>query len=99
MTVHDRINHIDSPRDEVANRPVDERGSLDRRGVILPAPDLLIAASALQTDATVLTHDAHFHSPECGHHARWHDGHCVYYYGDQWEYYDPYTGRWYSYRE
>jgi len=34
--------------------------SLDRRGVVLPAPDLLIAACALQADATVLTADAHF---------------------------------------
>lgn len=36
--------------------------SLDRQGVILPAQDLLIAAHALQADATVLTHDAHFSS-------------------------------------
>ncbi|HSY53428.1 MAG TPA: PIN domain-containing protein [Opitutaceae bacterium] len=35
--------------------------SLDRRGIVLPAPDLLIAACALQVDATVLTADAHFH--------------------------------------
>lgn len=34
--------------------------SLDRQGIVLPAPDLLIAAHALQVDATVLTHDAHF---------------------------------------
>ncbi|HXC02466.1 MAG TPA: PIN domain-containing protein [Opitutaceae bacterium] len=34
--------------------------SLDRKGVVLPAPDLLIAACALQADATVLTADAHF---------------------------------------
>jgi len=36
--------------------------SLDRQGVVLPAPDLLIAAHALQADATLLTHDAHFSS-------------------------------------
>ncbi len=36
--------------------------SLDRQGVILPAQDILIAAHALQADATVLTHDAHFSS-------------------------------------
>lgn len=36
--------------------------SLDRQGVILPAQDILIAAHALQTDATVLTRDAHFSS-------------------------------------
>jgi hypothetical protein len=34
--------------------------SLDRRGIVLPAPDLLIAACALQADATVLTADGHF---------------------------------------
>ncbi len=34
--------------------------SLDRRGVVLPAPDLIIAACALQTKAAVLTADAHF---------------------------------------
>jgi predicted nucleic acid-binding protein len=34
--------------------------SLDRRGIVLPSPDLVIAASALQADATVLTADAHF---------------------------------------
>jgi predicted nucleic acid-binding protein len=34
--------------------------SLDRQGIILPAPDLLIAACALQAKATVLTADAHF---------------------------------------
>lgn len=35
--------------------------SLDRAGHVLPGPDLLIAALALQAGATVLTHDAHFH--------------------------------------
>ena len=34
--------------------------SLDRRGVVLPAPDLLIAACALQAKAAVLSADAHF---------------------------------------
>ncbi len=34
--------------------------SLDRKGVVLPVPDLIIAACALQADATVLTGDAHF---------------------------------------
>lgn len=34
--------------------------SLDRQGITLPAQDILIAAHALQTDATVLTRDAHF---------------------------------------
>jgi predicted nucleic acid-binding protein len=36
--------------------------SLDRRGIVLPAQDVLIAAHALQTNSTVLTFDAHFHS-------------------------------------
>ena len=36
--------------------------SLDRQGIVLPAPDLLIAACALQAKAAVLTADAHFHS-------------------------------------
>jgi predicted nucleic acid-binding protein len=36
--------------------------SLDRQGVVLPAPDLLIAACALQAGAAVLTADAHFQS-------------------------------------
>lgn len=34
--------------------------SLDRLGRVLPAPDLLIAAQALQVNAAVLTADAHF---------------------------------------
>ncbi len=34
--------------------------SLDRRGVVLPATDLLIAACALHANAAVLTADAHF---------------------------------------
>lgn len=36
--------------------------SLDRQGRVLPAQDILIAAHALQADATVLTLDAHFSS-------------------------------------
>lgn len=34
--------------------------SLDRRGRVIPAQDILIAAHALTTNATVLTADAHF---------------------------------------
>lgn len=33
---------------------------LDRRGIVLPSPDLFIAACALHANAIVLTHDAHF---------------------------------------
>ena len=36
--------------------------ALDRKGVVLPAPDILIASHALHTDALVLTHDTHFSS-------------------------------------
>jgi predicted nucleic acid-binding protein len=36
--------------------------SLDRQGAVIPAQDVLIAAHALQTNATVLTFDAHFHA-------------------------------------
>lgn len=36
--------------------------SFDRQGLVLPAPDLIIAACALQIGATVLTADAHFRS-------------------------------------
>ncbi len=34
--------------------------SLDRQGTVIPATDLIIAASALQVGAAVLTHDVHF---------------------------------------
>lgn len=34
--------------------------SLDRQGKVLPTPDLIVAASALQVGAAVLTSDAHF---------------------------------------
>ncbi|MBI5770727.1 MAG: PIN domain-containing protein [Verrucomicrobia bacterium] len=34
---------------------------LDRRGIVLPAQDLIIAACALQAKAVVLTADAHFY--------------------------------------
>ena len=35
--------------------------NLDRRGVVLPAQDLIIAACALNSNAAILTADAHFH--------------------------------------
>jgi predicted nucleic acid-binding protein len=48
-----------------ANSAVWERASqlawsLDRQGIVTPAADLIIAASALQVGAAVLTYDAHF---------------------------------------
>ena len=34
--------------------------TLDRKGIVLPAPDLVIAACALQANAAVFTTDTHF---------------------------------------
>jgi len=34
--------------------------TLDRKGIVLPAPDLLIAACAIQVNAAVLATDIHF---------------------------------------
>jgi predicted nucleic acid-binding protein len=33
---------------------------LDRQGITIPGPDVVIAASALRLDAAVMTSDAHF---------------------------------------
>jgi predicted nucleic acid-binding protein len=33
---------------------------LDRKGIVLPLPDLVVAACALSMEATVVTTDAHF---------------------------------------
>jgi predicted nucleic acid-binding protein len=44
----------------VWERAEDLAWSLDRRGIVLPAPDVLIAACALHVKAAVLTADAHF---------------------------------------
>ena len=48
--------------DQIWERAAQLAWSLDRQGVILPAQDIFIAAHALQTNAAVLTHDAHFSS-------------------------------------
>jgi predicted nucleic acid-binding protein len=48
--------------DQIWERTAQLAWSLDRQGVILPAQDILIAAHALQAEATVLTLDAHFSS-------------------------------------
>jgi predicted nucleic acid-binding protein len=45
---------------QVWERAVQLGWALDRRGVVLPSPDLIIAACALHTGAAVLTADAHF---------------------------------------
>ena len=34
---------------------------LDRRGAILPVPDVIVGCCALRIEATVLTYDGHFH--------------------------------------
>ncbi len=34
--------------------------TLDRRGKVLPLPDIIIASCALETGAAVVTHDTHF---------------------------------------
>ena len=34
--------------------------SLDRKGIVIPGPDAVIAASALRSGAAVMTSDAHF---------------------------------------
>lgn len=44
----------------VWERATDLAWKLDRRGVTLPSPDLLIAALALEANAAVLTADRHF---------------------------------------
>lgn len=44
----------------VWERATDLARELDRRGVILPSPDLLLAALALEANAAVLTADRHF---------------------------------------
>lgn len=55
--------------DVLQNVPTDNRlweettelaWTLDRRGWVIPAPDILIAASALRIGATILTQDNHF---------------------------------------
>ena len=53
----------------LANVPSDNRlwkaatdlaWNMDRKGLVIPGPDLVIAASALRIGATVMTSDAHF---------------------------------------
>lgn len=64
--IHDRFRERFSVMIYIqATRQVWERATqlawmLDRRGLVLPSPDLLIAACALHTGAAVLTSDAHF---------------------------------------
>lgn len=56
--------------DVMINVPTDNRiwteaeetlWELDRKGIVLPLQDVLIARCALRAEAVVLTHDMHFH--------------------------------------
>jgi predicted nucleic acid-binding protein len=38
--------------------------NMDRKGLVIPGPDLVIAASAMRLGATVMTSDAHFSQVE-----------------------------------
>ena len=60
---------ISSLMDVMINVPSDNRlwseatdlaWSLDRKGIVIPGPDAVIAASALRSGAAVMTSDAHF---------------------------------------
>jgi hypothetical protein len=59
---------------------------------------LIVTGAIVGTAVALSYHDAHFHTLECGHQYRFHEGHYVYWYGDHWEYFDPNSGRWYVYR-
>ena len=63
------LQSISSLMDVMINIPSDNRlwgeatdlaWNLDRQGVVIPGPDLVIAASALRGGAMVMTSDAHF---------------------------------------
>ncbi|MES2475951.1 MAG: PIN domain-containing protein [Verrucomicrobiota bacterium] len=60
---------VSSLMDVMVNVPSDNRlwksatdlaWNMDRKGKVIPGPDLVIAASALRLGATVMTSDAHF---------------------------------------
>jgi predicted nucleic acid-binding protein len=64
---------ISALMDVMVNVPTDHRlwgeashlaWTLDRKGVVIPGPDAVIAACALRLGATVMTSDAHFSSIE-----------------------------------
>jgi predicted nucleic acid-binding protein len=51
----------DIPLDgEVFEKAIEIGWKLDRRGIVLPATDIIIGAAALAYDATVITTDSHF---------------------------------------
>lgn len=69
LTEPGALRHFESTFDDMIQLPVTEQTwqrtaqlarSLDRQGIVLPSPDLLIAAIALENSATVLTFDRHF---------------------------------------
>ena len=64
-----------------------------------PIGAAVVGAAVVGTAAVMAHHDAHYHHRNCGCHREWHDGHWNYYYGSNWEYRDPDTGVWYSYRD
>lgn len=60
---------VSSLMDVMINVPTDNRlwkaatdlaWNMDRKGIVIPGPDLVIAASALRLGATVMTSDTHF---------------------------------------
>jgi predicted nucleic acid-binding protein len=60
---------VSSLMDVMINVPSDNRmwkaatdlaWNMDRKGIVIPGPDLVIAASALQSGSAVMTSDAHF---------------------------------------
>ena len=72
---------------------------------IAPRTAANLATAAIWTAAVagnvllLAHHDSHYHYEQCGHYRRYHEERWVYYYGDHWEYYDEYDGRWYYYGE
>lgn len=63
------LTRISAFMDVLCNVPSDDRfwrettdlaWKLDRKGIVIPGPDAVIAASAMRLGATVLTSDAHF---------------------------------------
>jgi len=48
--------------------------------------------------AELPSHDAHFHSQDCGHFRRLSQGRWIYFYQGQWEFYDESAATWFFYR-
>ena len=65
------LTKVSAFMDVLCNVPSDNRlwseaadlaWNLDRKGIVIPGPDLIIAASALRLGAAVMTSDGHFSS-------------------------------------